>query len=412
MLTFIALAVAIFCLCFLNINAEAKKDKNIASLQTSSESNQTVSQTPPIAPPIKIGAIYNLTGPQSILDRESVRGAQLAVKQINAAGGLLNQPIELVIMDGHSNPTIVAHNAEQLAADSSIISVIGLNDTDLAIAAIAPITMAKKIFLSSGATSPKLSALAPQYVFFTCFCDNHQAAAAAEFAVKDLHTELAYMLTQNDMEYTRLLGSYFQQNYLEKGGKIAANDTFTSQDIDISKQLQKLKASNTHFDLIYVASDPTFAPTIIRQIRTAGFNEPIIGGDSFDSTALSLKNEKFITNNVYFTTHAFINKNNPDPSIRQFISDYVNTYQQEPETSFAGLGYDTVKIMAQAIQLARSTSTADLRASLLNINDFNGITGIISYKYGNSVPEKTVTIIQIQNGKKMLAKELRPTHKV
>src|SRR5262245_9864636 len=158
------------------------------------------------AVPLKIGAIYNLTGAQSALDRPSLRGAQLAVKQLNAAGGVLGRQVELIAYDGKTDPDTVRQQTEKIVSTEQVAALIGLSDTDMVLAAAPVAAKAQKVFLTSGATSPRLPQQVPEYLFLACFGDNVQAAAGAEYASTTLRVKTAYVLFDDNMEYARLLG--------------------------------------------------------------------------------------------------------------------------------------------------------------------------------------------------------------
>lgn len=356
--------------------------------------------------PIEIGAIYNLTGEQSALDIPSLEGAKLAVTEINAAGGVLGRPLKLVAIDGKTQPAVITAEVKELTADKNIVAFMGLSDTDMAMAAIPAIAAVKKIFITSGATSPKLPAAAPGYVFLACFSDDQQATAAAEFAYEKLKVKTAYVLTEKDMEYAQLLARYFQQTFTKMGGKIIASDTFTHHAPDIKEQLNKIKSLAIKPDIIYLAAGPN-APLIIKQIRAAGFTQPILGGDGFDSDEM-LNLPANVSNGVYYTTHTLFANNKGDAQVQQFITNYQTTYHHLPENGFAGLGYDTVKLLAKAIQTANSTDTDKIRQALLQIKFFDVVTGMMSYVNNNPIPMKTVLIVQMQNGQRFPAEQFTP----
>jgi branched-chain amino acid transport system substrate-binding protein len=356
--------------------------------------------------PIKIGAIYNMTGDQASLGGPSSRGAQLAVQQINAAGGVLGRPLKLILLDGKTQPAVITAEAKKLAADKDVVAVIGLSDTDMAMAAIPPLAAAKKLFFTSGATAPKLVKMAPGYVFMACFADNQQASAAAEFAFEKLQGKTALLLTQKDAEYTRLLAHYFQGSFTKVGGKVIAQESFTQKKLDLAADLKKLKDQKVAPDVIYLAAEPTTIVPMIKQLRQAGFTQPILGGDSFDNPALLAMGDA--ANNVYYTTHGLLTKDNSDPQVQRFVSDYQAAYQQAPENSFAGLGYDTVKLLANAIRKADSTDTNKIREALLQIKFFDVVTGMLSYLNNNPIPMKTVIVLEIKDNNRTLAAEFTP----
>jgi branched-chain amino acid transport system substrate-binding protein len=115
--------------------------------------------------PVALGAIYNLEGYQAELDVPSLQGARLAVAQANAVGGMLQRPVELVVKDGRSNADLVNAAADELLqATPSVAAVFGLSDTDMVMAAAPAVAGAGLVFLTSGATSPKLPSQVPTFV--------------------------------------------------------------------------------------------------------------------------------------------------------------------------------------------------------------------------------------------------------
>lgn len=356
---------------------------------------------------ISIGAIFNLTGNLSSIDLASKQGAELAIKEINDEGGVLGKKLELKIFDGQSNQKNIAKYAKELASSKAIANIIiGINDTDMAIAAIPEIAAKQKLFITTGATSPKLSALAPESVLFACFVDSDQAAAGAEFVFEKLNLKNVIIISQKNMEYAQLLSSYFQESYAHLGGKVLAIIPFDSEKIN----LDSLKNLQTQPDLFFVACDPISAPLVINKIRDLGFKQPILGGDSFDSNRLITKGA--ILNDIYFTAHAFIAENNPDAKVAQFIKKFRKAFHKTPDSSFAALGYDTVKLLATAINNAKTIDTDKVRTALLNIKNYDGITGTFTYSDNNPIPLKTVSIIQIQNNKKSLVEERQPQNRI
>lgn len=360
----------------------------------------------PIPTPIIIGAIYNLSGPQSSLDIASAKGAEFAIKEINANGGIKGHPLELILKNGKTEKATITEAAKQLANNPEISVIIGLSDTDMAAAAIPPIAAAHKLFITSGATGPTLPKLAPGYVFLTCFSDNAQAAAGAEYAYDKLKGKTAYLLVEKNMEFARLLGQSFKMRYNKLGGQIVAEVNF-DQPTQVATQLVKLKAESTATPaVIYIAAGPEKSIEVVKAIRQANLKQPIIGGDSFDLEDL-LKKVSEIADPFYFTAHAFLTPQNTDPRVKQFIKHYQTTYPNLSVSSFTGLGYDAVNLVAKAISQAPSTKPAAIRAALLKINHFNGVTGTLSYHNNNPIPLKTVSIIKLQkDGELRLAEKL------
>src|SRR5262245_15976857 len=170
--------------------------------------------------PVKIAAVYNLTGSQSSLGRPSLNGSILAAERLNARGGVLGRRVELIAVDGRSDPGLIAEETRKLVHAPGLSAMTGLSDTTMVLAAAPIAEKARMVFLTSGATSPRVPIAFPAYYFMACFGDNTQAAAGAEYAFSSLGAKNAYVLFDETTDYTRLLARYFEARYRELGGTI------------------------------------------------------------------------------------------------------------------------------------------------------------------------------------------------
>ncbi len=357
--------------------------------------------------PVRIGAVYNLSGAQASLGQPSLNGAILAVEQLNARGGLLGRRVELVSVDGRTDPALIAEETKQLVHSPGMSAITGLSDTNLVLAAAPVAEKARMVFLTSGATSPRVTLEFPNYYFMACFGDNTQAAAGAEYAYSVLGAKTAYLLFDDTTDYTVLLAGYFKDRYLQLGGQIVGEDTYTGGAADFSAQIAKIKALETPPDMLYVSSGPDEIGTLVKQLRDAGVGEPVFGGDGYD-TPLLLKIAGEAANGVYFTTHALFDPTQATPLAKQFIDGYQARFGTPPESSFAGLGYDALNLVAAAIDRAGSAKQKVIRGALEATRDFAGVTGTISFAPGLHIPEKQVTIVHITGGALTLAAILAP----
>ena len=356
---------------------------------------------------IKIGMLYNMTGAQASLDAPSANGAKLAAKELNAAGGVLGKKIELVAFDGKTDAATIGNAATQLAQTDKVVAMFGFSDSDMTMAAAPIAAKAGVVFVTSGATSPKLPDQVPDYLYLACFGDNVQAAAAAEYAVDALKAKTVYLLVDKGMEYTLLLGKYFKERFVEMGGKVVLEDNYQTGDKDFSAQVTKLKGLKAKPDLLFISSGPDDVGTIVKQVRDAGVMSPIMGGDGYD-TPLLAEVAGAGSENVYFTTHSLMDAGLGTDSVKKFIAAYQAEYKNPPENAFAGLGYDTVKLLADAIKRAGSADPKAIRAALQATKDLAGVTGAITYQEGSRIPQKGVTVILVKDGKFTLAQEVVP----
>jgi branched-chain amino acid transport system substrate-binding protein len=351
---------------------------------------------------VEIGALYNLSGSQAELDILSSRGALLAVDLMNRQGGVLGRPVRLVMVDGESKPAVIKEKTiELLEKNPSVSALMGLSDTDMVMAS-APVAAAnQRLFLTSGATSPQLPSQVPEYLFLACFGDNVQAAAGAEWAYQYLSVRTAAVLFNSSQSYTRLLQGYFQTRFKELGGRVVSVESYTPD--TMRQSIQRL--SNT-VDLIFFSAMPEEAPRGVALMRRMGFSAPILGGDAFDSEDLWQKHREL--GNVFFTTHAYLGPDNPDPQVAAFRKAYVHAYPGSTPTAFAALGYDAARLVMAAFAEAGSSDPDAVRRALSGIRKFQGVTGTISYPAGSRIPSKSVTILRIERGHRRLVTNLLP----
>ena len=366
----------------------------ITSLGCNKDNNTEQSET------LVLGAIYNLTGGQSALDIPSSKGAQLAIEQANAEGGINGKDVQLILKDGQTDPDVLKNRVAEIISEyPSTAAFLGLSDTDQVLAAAGVAADSHRVFLTSGATSPKLPGQIPDYLFLACFGDNVQAAAAAEWAYNEQDARTVSIIYDSTDTYTRLLQGYFTSRFEELGGRVLVKQAYAQG--NIAPAVQEIQPSN----LIFFAALPQDAPAGVQLIRQAGFTAPIIGGDAYDEPD-SWKNLPDISE-VFFTTHAYLGADNPNTEVQAFRQAYIQAYDEEP-SAFAALGYDATRLLIEAQQKAGSTSPEDIRQALVSIQGFAGVTGSISYGSGSRIPSKSVTIMEVRNGAQNLVMELVP----
>jgi branched-chain amino acid transport system substrate-binding protein len=359
----------------------------------------------PTPSPVRIGAIYNLTGDQASLDAPSLDGARLAVDRINAQGGLMGRRVELLERDGQTDPAEVSRAAASLIA-SGVSAIVGLSDTDQVLAAAPIAARAGVPFVTSGATSPRLTRQVPDWLFLACFGDNAQAAASAQYAIERLGARTAAVVFDRRMDYTRLLAKYFEESFRAQGEAVVASRRFGDED-NVAALLGRTDEA-AEADVLFVAAGPEEAGPIVRRLRAAGYDQPIVGGDSFDCRSL-VAAARTTGGNVYYTTHAAVGMSSASPAVRRFDASFLSAYGRPPQNAFACLGYDAVALVAAAIEHADSVKPAKVRDALQATRHFPGITGTLGYSGRDRVPSKKVTVVGVGRGPVVVA-QFTPTH--
>jgi branched-chain amino acid transport system substrate-binding protein len=378
-----------------------------ASVAPSTEASASAGASPATGGgTIKIGGGFALTGDESALDLPAANGAKLAVKEINAAGGINGSQIDFIVHDSQYKMDVTAQTAKQFVEQDKVPLFIGYTDTDSVLAAGPTFQAAKIPFITVGATSPKIPTQVGDMMFLACFGDNVQAAVGAEYSYKTFGHN-AYFLWDKGVEYTTLLGGYFKSRFTELGGTIALEDSYDDKASDFSAQITKIKALSPQPDFYYVAAMPYNIGPLVKQFRDAGITGPIVGGDGYDTPDL-VKVAGSAADNVFFTTHALIDATGGTDGIKKFITDYKAEYGNDPENAFAALGYDTLNLMVDAIKRAGGTDSAAVKSAIEATKDFPGITGKITFSADSHVPQKGVTVIAVKGGKFTLGAEVVP----
>lgn len=357
---------------------------------------------------IKVGAIYNITGAQSSLDAPSLNGFKLAAKEINEAGGIDGKQIEVISMDGKTDQTAATNAASKLVDVDKVVAIAGFSDSNYALAA-GPIAQNAGVpFVTSGATLPSLPEQVGDYFFLAPFGDDAQAYVAAEYAAKDLNTKTAYVLKDTAMDFTMNLAAFFVERFKELNGDgaILLEDTFKTGDQDYSAQINRLKAMATAPDLLFISSGPSDCGLIVKQLRAAGVNTPVISGDGFDTPLLIELGGEGANVETYFSTPTSLTRDSE--KVKNFVESYKTEYGTDPENAFTALGYDTMYLIADAIKRAGNTDPKAIRDALAATQNFEAVTGTISYEPGKRVPKKSVAVLKVENGEFVFMKEITP----
>ncbi len=353
---------------------------------------------------VKIGVVENLTGSQASLDQPSLNGVKLALKEINDAGGVLGKKVEIIVRDGKSDPATLATVTEEIVG-KGVSAITGLSDTTMVLAS-APIAQRAGIpFVTSGATSPALPNEVGDCLFLEPFGDNVQAAAAAEFAYKELKARSVWVLYDKAMDYTYLLQRYFCDRFGGLGGAIISKATYQTGDTDFRAQITSLKSKKKLPDILFISSGPDDIGTIVKQVRDMGIKTPIVGGDGYDTPLLAKVAGPAAASNIYFTTHVALDSK----GAKTFVENYKKMFGHAPENGFAALGYDAFKLIVNAIKNAKSTDPKAVKKALAATKGFKGVTGTINYPKGIRVPQKSVTIIKVDKGKFIFVKQVMPS---
>ena len=347
---------------------------------------------------ILIGGALSLTGVQAPLDTPGFKGAQVAVKALNDAGGLLGKKVRFINIDGKSDPVTVGNVAVELI-DMGAKLIVAPCDFDFGGPAGREAQSAGIVGISTCASDPLYSSWSLGDKQFTLSMWNTtMGAVAADYALKERGWKTAYVVTDQFIAYTKSLSKYFIEHFKTIGGEILLEDSYTNGDNDFSAQLARLQALDKKPDVIFISSYGIDIAMMIRALREVGYDAPVLGGDSYDDPAIHEALGAKLGNDIYFVTHTWMGPEG-HPDMPKFLELYKDMYGEDPDTSFVATGWDTIMLMAEAVKMAGTTDGAAV-AKALEEGEFKLLTGDLSYSNAaeGHAPDKAAVLIELKAG--------------
>ncbi len=351
---------------------------------------------------IKVGVVAELTGDIPAVGASCKNAAEMAVKEINDAGGLeiggTKYQIELFIEDNAGKADQSASAAQKLITQQNVVAIIGPNASRYAIPASEIAESAKVVLISPWSTNPKTTldaktGAAKRYVFRACFIDPFQGRVVAKFALDNLKARKAAVLYDVASEYNKGIAEIFKQTFEESGGQVVAFETYTTGDKDFSAQLTKIK--NAGPDVVFLPNYYSEVPLQVQQGKRLGITVPFLGSDSWGSEEL-IKLCGGDCEGYYFSTHYAADA--ATPVAIKFIEAYKAKYGATPD-DVAALTYDAFGLLWTALKNAGKVDREAVRDAMAKIPKYEGVTGTMQFKEGSGDPIKSAVILQIKGGK-------------
>jgi branched-chain amino acid transport system substrate-binding protein len=342
---------------------------------------------------IKVGVIAPLTGNIPAVGQSTKNAAELAVKEVNEAGGLdvggQKREIALFIEDNEDKEESAVSAAQKLINQSNVVAIIGPQASRNAIPASTIAENAHIPMISPWSTNPDTTA-GKKYVFRVAFIDPFQGRVMARFAIEELGAGEAAALYDVASAYNKGIAEIFQQVFEKAGGKVVAFESYTTGEEDFTAQLTAIRDSGA--DVLFLPNYYNEVPLQVRQARELGVEATIIGSDSWGQLAAEDMSEM---EGLFFSTH-YASDIASDVA-QEFISKYKDAYGEIPD-DVAALTYDAFGMLFQAIEGQGRANPESIRNGLATISQYEGVTGMMEYK-GTGDPIKSAVILQIKGGK-------------
>lgn len=327
----------------------------------------------PDATTVKIGGIGPLTGAYANYGLSEKNGAELAVKEINEAGGIAGKQIELSYQDsqGESESAVNAYGKlMDWGMEVSLGCVLSGENASVVAAA-----RDDDVLLITPSGSADKCIDGNDKAFRVCFYDSYQGAAAAQYIKENNIVDTVGVLYQSDVDYSVGLYNAFVDQCGKLGITIAETQTFTaSTSTDFSTQVNALVSSGVK--LVFIPFYAEEASTFLTQAR-GKFADGVyfFGADGLDGILGKVEQDPTIANNVLMLTP--FSADNPAENVQSFVKKYQEAYGATPD-QFAADAYDAIYVIKAAVEKAGSTSGAALASALTSLT-VEGVTGIMTW---------------------------------
>jgi branched-chain amino acid transport system substrate-binding protein len=325
--------------------------------------------------------------------------AELAVDEINRAGGIRGRSLELVARDDGANAEQAVQVARELYDDPTIVAVVG-HLTSGATLAAAPIYNGGSQpvpAISPSASNPRVTEGGP-YTFRVCPTDLVHGARLAEWAMHQLQANRAAIMYRND-DYGRGVGVVFNREFIALGGTVVASDPYLDDLASFEPYLRRIQQRGG-VDVVMVAGTRPGGERILAQLAEMGLPYAVIGSDGISG----IENAETSAEGVFISTAYLADR--PGEINNAFVRAYRAVARgQAPDHRAAGT-YDIVYLLARAIE-AEGTRRANLRDYLAGVGTateaFEGTTGNIAFDENGDVPSKEVVIGVVRDGQLVTA---------
>lgn len=360
----------------------------------------SVPQMSVAAETLRIASIFSLSGQAGLNQRFSVMGVRCGVESVNREGGVLGKPIELIEIDNLGTP-IGSKQAAQKAVSLGVSAIIGPAWSSHTLAA-APIAQRAGIpMITNISTHPAVTEIG-DYIFRACFSDRFAGQAMAHFARSELKAETVAIVRDLSSSYSMGLADIFEKRFHLEGGRTIER-IFYKQPIENYDKIVDA-AVKANADVLFIPGYDESA-TIIRKARMKGLTSIPIGGDGWNFGEF-LRRAEGKASGAYFCAHYVLHSGSAQAF--RFESQCPNILQSPGLISDAALGYDAVRLLADAIRRAGSADHKAIRDAIAATRDFEGATGRISFGEGSRDPKKPLAIMKIRGDEAVLVKWYSP----
>ena len=351
---------------------------------------------------IKIGVPVPLSGPYANAGIDILNAAKLAAAKINAGGGVLGKQLQIMPEDDACDAQQGVQAAQKLV-DAGVAVVAGGYCSGAALPELGALHRAGISYVLDASTNPKLTSMGYDDVFRTIGRDDEQGPFAANFIANYLHAKTAAVVDDNTV-YAKGLADNTVSSLKKDGVNVVYYDAVTPGQMDYSAVLSHIASLDP--GVIYYTGYFAEAGLMAKEAASLHLKPQMMGGDgTVDPTLIKTAGPG---------AEGFIATCAPLPQFlsgaKDFVTSFTKAYGVAPGP-YSVYEYDAIDVVAQAIKAAGSADPAAITTALHKVQNFNGLTGSISF---NSAGDRTVAVyitVTVKNGAFAPGEMLNPAGK-
>ena len=330
------------------------------------------------APPIKVGAIFGVTGVAANLGGPEKKTAEMIVEKINKEGGVNGQKIELIVKDSGSKPENAISLAKQLIEEDKVVAIIGPSTSGETLAIKNICQEGKTILLSCAAAEDIVNPVA-SYVFKTPQKDSDAVRRIFQVMKAKGITKIG-VITSNDG--FGITGGKQLANLANLAGiTIAISEAYDTQETDLTGVLTKVKGQDVN---AVVNWSTTHGQSMVaKNMKQIGLDVPLFQSHGYGNIKYVQEGGEAANGTIFPCGRLLIADilpdNNPQKKLLlEYKKDYESRYKEEVST-FGGHAYDALLILVEGIKKAKSTDKEKVRDAIENIKGLVGTAGVFHF---------------------------------
>ena len=331
-----------------------------------------------------IGGILPLSGSVAVFGVDCRNGVELALAEINGAGGVNGMNLSFIAEDDEGIPEKSVNAYSKLVTRDRVNVIIG-SITSGCTKAITSLAQSQNVLLVTPSATEVSITEAGDYIFRACFIDPFQGTVGGRFVTETLGLKNAAVLYDVSNDYSVGLYDNFRIAVEAAGGTVTA-ESYSTGDTDFYAQITNVRSANP--DVVYLPDYYSTVALIAKQLRNSGVDAPLVGGDGWDGIVSNAGDE--VLNGFYSNHYA---ADSTDPKAVAFLAAYEARYSARP-TGFAALGYDCVYMIRDALAKVDDVTDSAAIRDAFRATSGSYLTGDLSFDEHRN-PVKSVVILEV-----------------